>query len=368
MAFITLNTDKLKHNFDYLNTFFKEHDIDWSVVTKILCGNKDYLAELLKMGISQYSDSRISNLKVIKNIDKNAQTIYIKPPAKGVIRDVIKYADISMNTDFRTIEMLSKEAQKQGVTHKIIIMIDLGELREGVMREDFIDFYARVFEMKNIEIIGLGTNLSCLYGILPNNDKLIQLSLYKQLVEAKFNIKIPFISGGSSVTIPLVMQGLIPPGINHFRVGETLFMGTDVYNSAKFENMENDIFKLYAEVIELYEKPVVPTGELGTNLEGETYSFEEEDYGRTTVRAIVDIGLLDIDMKHLDPTDTSIKYAGATSDMVVLDLEENPNKYKVGDLLEFTMDYMGIVRIMNSKYIEKRIINSDSPAVMKTKA
>lgn len=358
MAYITLDTPKLKSNFDYLNNFFKEHSIEWSVVTKILCGNQEYLAELLKMGISQYSDSRISNLKVIKGLDKDAQTIYIKPPAKGAISDVIKYADISMNTDFRTIEMLSHEAQKQGVTHKIIIMIDLGELREGVMREDFVDFYSRVFEMKNIEIIGLGTNLSCLYGILPNNDKLIQLSLYKQLVEAKFNVNIPFISGGSSVTIPLLLQGLIPKGINHFRVGETLFMGTDVYNSEKYDHMENDIFKLYAEIIELYEKPIVPTGELGTNLEGTAFSFEESDYGKTTIRAIIDIGLLDIDMKHLDPTDTDIKYAGATSDMVVLDLGENPKKYKVGDKIEFTMDYMGIVRIMNSKYIEKRIINS----------
>ncbi|QYJ68317.1 alanine racemase [Flavobacterium litorale] len=364
MAFITLDAHKLKSNFDFLNTFFKEQHIDWSVVTKILCGNKKYLAELLNMGISQYSDSRISNLKVIKSIDKNAQTIYIKPPAKGVIREVIKYADISMNTDFRTIKMLSKEAQKQGVIHKIIIMIDLGELREGVMREDFVDFYSRVFEMKNIEIIGLGTNLSCLYGILPNNDKLIQLSLYKQLVEAKFNVKIPFISGGSSVTIPLVSQGLMPKGINHFRVGETLFMGTDVYNSDTFEGMENNIFKLYAEIIELYEKPIVPTGELGTNLEGEEHNFDEEDYGKTTMRAIIDIGLLDIDMKHLDPSDESIKYAGATSDMVVLDLSDNSKDYKVGDLIEFTMDYMGIVRIMNSKYIEKRIVNvaTESPA------
>ncbi len=360
MAFITLDAIKLKSNFDYLNKLFKEEDIDWSVVTKILCGNRQYLSALLDMGISQYSDSRISNLKVIKSIDKNAQTIYIKPPAKGVIGEVIKYADISMNTDFRTIKMLSKEAKKQGVTHKIIIMIDLGELREGVMREDFVDFYSRVFEMENIEIIGLGTNLSCLYGILPNNDKLIQLSLYKQLVEAKFDVKIPFISGGSSVTIPLLSQGLIPKGINHFRVGETLFMGTDVYNNDRFENMENDIFKLYAEIIELYEKPIVPIGELGTNLEGDTYSFEEEDYGKTTIRAIIDIGLLDIDMKHLDPTDEAIKYSGATSDMVVLDLGENDKKYKVGDLIEFTMDYMGIVRIMNSKYIEKRIINMET--------
>ena len=357
MAYITLETKKLANNFNHLNDFFKSHNIDWSIVTKILCGNKKYLTELLNLGIKQYSDSRISNLKMIKNLDPNAETIYIKPPAKGVIEDVVTYADISMNTDFHTIEMLSDEAVKQKKVHKIIIMIDLGELREGVMREDFIDFYAKVFEMKNIEVVGLGTNLACLYGILPNNDKLIQLCLYKQLIELKFNVKIPFISGGSSVTIPLIKQGTLPKDINHFRIGETLFMGTDAYNHVPFENMDNDIFKLYAEIIELYEKPLIPSGELGSNLEGDVVTFDDNNIGKRTVRAIIDIGLLDIDMKHLEATNENVKLAGATSDMVVLDLGENLENFKVGDQMEFTLDYMGIVRIMNSKYIEKRVVH-----------
>jgi predicted amino acid racemase len=357
MAYITLETKKLANNFNHLNDFFKIHNIDWSIVTKILCGNEKYLKELLRLGIKQYSDSRISNLKMIKNLDSNAQTIYIKPPAKGVIEEVVTYADISMNTDFHTIEMLSTEAVKQGKVHKIIIMIDLGELREGVMREDFVDFYAKVFQMKNIEVVGLGTNLACLYGVRPNNDKLLQLCLYKQLIELKFNVKIPLISGGSSVTIPLIKQGSLPKDINHFRVGETLFMGTDAYNNLPFKNLENDIFKLYAEIIELYEKPLIPSGDLGSNLEGNVMTFDDKDIGKSSMRAIIDIGLLDIDMKHLEATNANIKLAGATSDMVVLDLGENLEHFKVGDQMEFTLDYMGIVRIMNSQYIEKRVVH-----------
>ncbi len=89
------------------------------------------------------------------------------------------------------------------------------------MRDDFIDFYAKVFNLKNIEVVGIGANLSCLYGVLPSPDKLIQLSLYEQLVEAKFDKQIPCVSGGSSVTIPLIFQNILPKGINHFRVGET---------------------------------------------------------------------------------------------------------------------------------------------------
>lgn len=356
MAYITLDKQKLKNNFEVLNDFFDKQDIHWSIVTKILCGNKKYLEVLLDLGVTNCSDSRTSNLKIIKSINPNARTLYIKPPAKGVIEEVVQYADVSLNSDITTIKMLSQEAKKQQKIHQVIIMIDLGELREGVMREDFIQFYEDIFELDHIEVIGLGTNLSCLYGILPNADKLIQLSLYKQLVEEKFNKKIAFISGGSSVTIPLIEQNILPKGINHFRIGETLFMGTNVYNNTSYATLKQRVFKLYAEIIELYEKPIVPSGEMGTNLEGETITFDQDDIGKTSNRALIDIGILDIDVNHLETTDETIKIAGATSDMIVLDLGENNQEYRVGSVVEFTMDYMGIVRIMNSKYIEKRVV------------
>jgi len=355
MAFVTLDIKKLKSNFNYLNTLFKKNGIEWSVVSKILSGNKVYLTELLKFDINQICDSRVSNLKMIKSINPKIETIYIKPPAKRAISSVVKYADVSLNTEFETIRMLSDEAKKQGKIHKVIIMIELGELREGVMGDDFMAFYESVFKLKNIKVVGIGTNLTCLYGVLPNHDKLIQLSLYEQLIEAKFNREIEFVSGGASVTIPLIFQNLLPKGINHFRVGETLFLGTDVYNNTPFKKMHSDIFSLYSEIIELTEKPMVPEGVLGTNVEGDDFEFDEANIGETSNRAIIDIGLLDVDVDHIELVDKTIKLAGASSDMIVIDLDENIKKYKVGDLIEFKLDYMGTLRILNSKYIEKKI-------------
>lgn len=358
MAFITLDSKKLKSNFDYLNNLFKKNDIQWTVVSKLLSGNKLYLSELLTLGVTQFSDSRVTNLKVIKGINPKIETFYIKPPAKLSIRDVVKYADISMNTEIETIRLLSEEAQKQHKMHKIIIMIELGELREGVMAEDFMEFYENVFRLKNIEVVGIGANLSCLYGVLPNHDKLIQLSLYEQLVEAKFNRQIPYVSGGSSVTIPLIFQNLLPKGVNHFRVGETLFLGTDIYNNTTFNKMNSDVFRLYSEIIELTEKPLVPIGELGTNVEGNSIVFDKKNIGESSFRAIIDLGLLDVDEKHIEPIDKNISFIGASSDMIVIDLGQNKKNYKVGDLLEFKMDYMGTLRIINSKYIEKKVVSN----------
>ncbi len=355
MAYIILNTKKLRANYDYLEGLFSKRGIKWAVVSKLLCGNRDYLSELLSFGIRQVCDSRVSNLKTIKSINPDIETIYIKPPAKRALKGVVKYADISMNTEIKTIQLLSEEAQSQKKIHKIIIMIELGELREGVMGDDFIKFYAEVFKLKNIEVTGIGTNLSCLYGVLPNSDKLIQLSLYAQLVEAKFNRKIKYVSGGSSVTIPLIFQKMLPRGINHFRVGETLFLGTDVYNNTKFKGMQTDVFQFYAEIIELTEKPVQPIGEIGTNVEGQSYEADEKLIGRKTYRAIIDVGLLDVEQEHMAPADKDIEIVGASSDMIVVDLKNNRKKYRVGDLLEFKLDYMGTLKILNSKYVDKRV-------------
>lgn len=355
MAYIELNFKKLQENYNHLDRLFKKHDIQFSVVTKMLCGNKLFLTELLKLGITQVCDSRVSNLKTLKSIKPDIETIYIKPPAKRAIKSVVEYADISVNTEINTIKLLSEEAQRQNKKHKILIMIELGELREGIMGEDFMAFYEEVFKLKNIEVVGIGTNLTCLYGVLPNHDKLIQLSLYEQLVEARFNRQIPYVSGGSSVTIPLIHQKLLPAGINHFRVGETLYLGTDLFKNQTFKNMHSDVFKLYAEIIELSEKPQVPIGEMGQNVEGTTFEFNEEDKGKRSYRAILDMGLLDVEQGHIFPSDTDLNVVGASSDMFVVDLGENEKNYKVGDLMEFNLDYMGVLRAINSRYIDKRV-------------
>jgi predicted amino acid racemase len=356
MAYITLDSIKLKANFNYLDQLFKKQKIKWTIVSKMLCGNRLYLSELLSYGVTQIADSRVSNLKIVKTIDPEIETMYIKPPAKRAIQSVVKYADISMNTEIETIKRLSEEAVKQGKKHKIIIMIELGELREGVVGEKVMDFYEQVFRLPSIEVVGIGTNLTCLYGVLPNHDKLIQLCLYEQLIEARFNKHIPYVSGGSSVTIPLIHQKLLPSGINHFRVGETLFLGTNVYDDTQFKKMNPDVFRLFSEIIELNEKPVVPNGELGTNVEGHEFNFSQDDIGQKTYRAIIDLGLLDVDDQHISPVDEQIKFVGASSDMIVMDLGENKQGYKVGDLIEFKMDYMGTLRAINSRYIDKRVV------------
>ncbi len=355
MAFLNLYRENLKHNYDFLSKLFTDHSLEWGIVSKLLCGNKDYLEVLIALGAKEIHDSRVSNLRTIKSLNPNIQTVYIKPPAKGSIDSVIAYADVSMNTEFYTIKLLSDEAVKQDKLHKVIIMIETGDLREGVMGDNLIEFYSKIFELPNIEIIGLGTNLNCLHGVMPSQDKLVQLCLYKQIIELKFNRKIPWISGGTSVTIPLALNRQLPKGVNHFRVGETLYFGINLFEDKPIPGMKSDVFELFAEIIEISEKPMLPIGELAANPQGEVMEIDESLYGQSSYRAILDIGLLDIDPKYLLLEEYDFKIVGASSDMLVIDLGKNEQNYTVGDLVSFKLKYMGALQILNSSYIEKRI-------------
>jgi predicted amino acid racemase len=356
MAFLELYRSRLQHNHKFLEKLFNQRGIEWGVVTKLLCGNKSYIKEVLNLGITEIHDSRISNLKTVKSINPDIQTVYIKPPAKRSIPKIVRFADVSFNSEYTTIKMLSDEAVKQKKLHKIIIMIEMGDLREGVVGENVIEFYSSVFKLPGIKIVGLGTNLNCLHGVMPSQDKLIQLSLYKQLIEVKFDRKIPWISGGTSVTIPLLLKNMRPMGINHFRVGEILYFGLNLFTMKTVKGMKDDVFKLHAEIIELSEKPKVPIGELAENPSGEVTQINESDYGKTSYRAIIDIGLLDISPEFLIPDDKKIEISGASSDMLIIDLGRTRRNYKVGDLVSFKLRYMGALSILNSNYIEKKVV------------
>ncbi len=367
MSIVTLNRKKLRENFNFLDTLFEEHHIEWSIVTKVLCGNGTFLKEVLSLPISEFCDSRISNLKKIKSLNPEVQTVYIKPVPITFTDEVLEFADVSFNTETETLAMLSEKAVAMNKIHKTVIMVEMGELREGVVREKLLDFFSKVKHLPNIEIVGIGTNLTCMNGILPDYGKMKALYESKKEIENRFGVKVPYISGGASVAIPLILDETMPPYINHFRVGETLFFGTNVYDDSFIEGMHHDIFTLYAEIIEIKTKPNIPEGNFGSNLTGEQKDFSSAERLEKTTRAIVDIGLLDISPSNIFPKDKKLTIVGSSSDMMVLDLDASDVEYAVGDFIPFRINYLALLRLMNSNYVEKQIEDSE-PKTLKHSA
>ncbi|MCC6818328.1 MAG: alanine racemase [Bacteroidia bacterium] len=362
MAELIIYKNKIQHNIKTLSHYFSERNIKWSLITKVFSGDMEFLKNILTDEIIQHidsvGDSRLTSLKNLRSLNPGIRTIYIKPPAKIYADEIVKYADITLNSSLDTVFALNEAAAKINIVHQIIIMIELGELREGIMRENVVRFYEKVFELPNIEVIGLGSNLGCMYGVEPTYDKLLQLVLYKELISAKFNKNLPLISGGSSITLPLIEKGMVPEEINHFRIGEAAFFGITPSNDSPFRDLIIDTFEFSANIIEIEQKKIVPDGVLSDANIGHTADFDEANSSETSIKAILDFGLLDVDINDLEFIDKSIHFVGVTSDMLVVDLGENRNpkgekKYRIGEKLTFKLNYMATARLLNSKFIDK---------------
>jgi len=365
MAELIIETTKIKNNIKYLNTYFKKHNIYWSLITKVFSGDKEFLRNVLTdevlQNIDSVGDSRLTSLKNLKEVNPSMRTIYIKPPAKIYAADIIKYADISLNSSFSTIMALNEAAKKATKIHQVIIMVELGELREGINSTELMSFYEKVFELSNIHIIGIGSNLGCMYGIEPTYDKLLQLSLYKELISAKFKKELKYISGGTSITLPLIENKAIPKEINHFRIGEAVFFGVSPLENKQFKELSVDAFKFTANIIELEEKKIAPDGTISDANIGHSAVFDKDDITSTSIKAILDFGLLDADQKDIEFVDKSLEFVGITSDMLVIDIgknrtKEGKQKYKIGDKIHFKPSYMAVARLLNSKFITKKYL------------
>lgn len=362
MARLIIHTEAIKQNIKDISAYLKQRNIEWSLITKVFSGDLDFLEKLLTddvvKDLHSIGDSRLTSIKNIKEVRPELRTIYIKPPAIAFVKDVVKYADISLNSSYATIKALNEEAGKQQKIHKIIIMIELGELREGIQREAIMDFYEKVLNLENIEVIGIGSNLGCMYGVEPSYDKLLQLALYKELIAAKFSKDLPFISGGTSIALPLLEQGMVPPEINHFRIGEAAFFGVSPLKNEKFLNLNTNTFEFQANIIELAEKDIVPDGIIGEGNIGHTAIFSVKDINQTSIKAILDFGHIDVDRENILTDDDSINFVGITSDMTVIDIGDNLDKkgnkkFKVGQRINFKPTYLGVARLLNSKFIDK---------------
>ncbi len=365
MAELIIHVKKIQDNIIYLSDYFASHNIAWSLITKVFSGDKAFLRNVLTPEILEkidsVGDSRLSSLRNLREINPEMRTIYIKPPAEIYAEEVVKYADISLNSSLSTIRALNEAAKKANKIHQVIIMVELGELREGVNRKELMHFYEKAFRLSNIEVIGIGSNLGCMYGVEPSYENLLQLSLYQELISTKFNRTLKYISGGTSITLPLIEKNTIPKNINHFRVGEAIFFGVSPLDNKQFKALSTGAFEFHANVIEIEEKKIVPEGNISNGSIGHSADYKETDHSRTSLKAILDFGLLDVEKEYIEALDSEMKFVGITSDMLVVDIGDNKTikgvtKYKVGDKISFKPNYMAVARLLNSKFISKIFI------------
>ncbi|MBW7864635.1 MAG: alanine racemase [Candidatus Hydrogenedentes bacterium] len=355
MSRVIINLDALQSNLDRINRLMASHGAAWTAVTKVLCGNAEVLGALSDMGVRSVGESRLSNLRAVHRVFREPETWYLRIPGMSMCRNLVSLAQVSLNSELETIRRLDEAAGMLEVRHRIIIMIELGDLREGILPGGLIEFYDTVFRLPNIEVLGIGTNLGCLAGVPPTPDQLMQLVLYRELLELKFKRPLSLISAGTSVILPLLLKGQVPRAVNHFRIGEALFLGTDLIDGGVLPGFRDDVILLEGEIVELKEKGLVPQGDSGVTSPFSGVGDTTAQPGRRGYRALIDMGQLDTDIAGLSPIRPDYHVAGASSDITVLNIGENTERLSVGDRVRFRMGYASLLRLMSSRYVPKEV-------------
>lgn len=353
MNCLKIDLDALQHNIQTIDGWVSSQGASWTLVTKCLCGHQPTLEALYSLGIRSMAESRLGNLETIDALGDEVETWYLRLPHLPKIADIVRLTDVSLNSEIETIRALSTEAGRQDKVHRVVIMVEMGDLREGVLPGSLGEFYNQVFELPNIEVIGIGGNLGCLSGTMPNVDLLAQLGLYREWLELKFKRKFPLVSAGTSIVLPLLRDGTLPKAVNHFRIGESVFLGTDLIRGDHLLGLRTDAFTLEAEVVEVKEKSMVPLGETNEMTPFESIGSDAPEAGERGYRAICTVGQVDTDVAGLTPLDPQHQIVGASSDLAVVSLGPEKGDVEVGETLKFRPSYGALVRLMLSKYIDK---------------
>jgi len=351
---LNIDLKKFKHNAEFLAGLCKKHGLSLAAVTKVFCADKRMVEVLASLPIEYLADSRLENIRSYPDGLKQ-KTMLLRLPAPAGASDVVKYADISLNSEIETINQLGIAASLQGKSHGVVIMVDLGDLREGIYHNKLDEIFQicdLVLNLDFLELTGIGTNLTCYGSVLPSEENLSKLVEIAKHIEEKFGITLPIISGGNSSSLNILAEGKSPAKINNLRLGESIACGLETANGEPFAGMVQNVIVLEASIIEIARKPSMPEGITNINAFGEKVTYTDRG---EHVRAIVAVGRQDVPSDGLAPLDAGVEIVGASSDHLIVDITKASTK-KVGDCLKFSLSYGAILACFTSRYVDRSYI------------
>ncbi|WP_168581560.1 alanine racemase [Gephyromycinifex aptenodytis] len=342
--------DRIAENARTVYALVHGHGAQVAAVGKVTCAHPAVITAMASAGADMVADSRITNLMESSHLGTGLPQMLLRIPAPSAAHDVVRWADITLNSSLQSLQVLSQAAQMAGTTHQAILMIDIGDLREGVWPDMAVDVVVAAAKLPNLELIGVGANLACYGGVIPSPENMQMLIDVRDAARDASGLALELISGGNSSSLPMIANDQMPAEINHFRIGETVALGRNVLDRSAWPGTRQDTFTLVTEIVELERKPSVPIGLRAQNAFGETVEFD--DRGRR-LRAICNLGRQDTNVDGIVPLDPGISVIGASSDHLILDVEDAVYPVALGAEVSFVPNYGALLGLSTSAYVDK---------------
>lgn len=350
---LSINTTKLYENIKTIKDTCDKKGIALTGIVKVFNGIPEVVSEYEKAGCAQIGTSRIEQIIDAKEAGIQGKFMMIRIPMMSEVEHIVRWADMSLHSEPAVISKLHAECVAQGKRHGVVLMADLGDLREGFWDKN--ELVAEALRIENdlpmIDLLGVGTNLGCYGSIKPTPEKLEELCVIAREIEDKIGRKLEIVSGGSSTSYPLVLSGEMPAGINHLRIGEAITIAYDLKELMFVDdgNLHRDVFTLQCEIVEIKNKPSHPVGEIFVDCFGQTPTYVDRGIRK---RAVLAMGRLDYALNDkLFPTAKGVEIMGSSSDHTLADIEDCTKDWQVGDVMDFSLTYPAVMYLSSSRNV-----------------
>ena len=344
---LEVDLDKLQHNASTLVERLAIRGIAVTGVTKASLGSPEIARALLRGGVGGLGDSRIENIEALRRAGVSASMTLLRSAMLSQAERVVAHADVSFNTELAVLRELSSVAKEAGKTHGVVLMVELGDLREGILPADLEHTVRETLRLPNLALKGLGSNLACRSGVVPSLENMAELSALADSIEATFGIELELVSGGNSANLPWALSSASAGRINDLRLGEALLLGRQPLTRQPIEGLHTDAIQLIAEVIEAKLKPSLPWGEIGQSAFGELPLATDRGPIWQTIFAL---GRQDTDPDGLQPP-PGMEVREASGDHLIVD--PGSCRLPVGAEVAFQLNYSALVRAMTSNFVTK---------------
>lgn len=311
-------------------------------VIKGVDGMPEAARVLCAAGAAELGTSRLEQVAKCRAAGVPGPWLLIRIPGLTELPDVVALCETSLQSEWPTLLALEEECLRQNKTHRVIVMTDLGDLREGFWdKKELVDVCERVErELPHVQLAGIGVNLTCYGSTKPTPEKMNELVGLARQVEQRIGRKLEIVSGGATSSFTLVHWGTMPAGVNHLRIGEAILLGKDLqvdWDIRDMDYLRMDALTLRAEVVEVKDKPTYPIGEFAIDAFGRKPVYEDRGIRR---RAILALGRADVgELESLIPREPGLTVIGGSSDHCIVDVEDCPRRLQVGDIVEFSLCY-----------------------------
>jgi predicted amino acid racemase len=344
-----MDLGRLAANVRAVSSLCSKYGIGVAAVTKCVCAHPAVVRVMAESGPRWLADSRVENLLAVRSAGFGLPLLLLRAPSRSTVRAAVEVADISLESEVETVQAIGREARYCGVEHGVVLMIDVGDLREGVWPDKAAETARAMDSVEGVRVMGIGTNHACYGGVVPSVENMQVLMDTAAEVEQAIGRPLEIISGGNSSALSMLEQGLMPSGVNQLRVGESILVGRYVTDRSPIPGLHQDAFTLVGEVIELRRKPSVPIGQRAQDAFGNEPEFGDRGW---MTRAILDMGRQDVMVEGIEPVDQCVHVLGASSDHLILDVTKCKG-LRVGDEVRFSLSYGALLSAMTSPYVAK---------------